>query len=95
VDQIERAVKSRIEAKFLQSGNIPAIREAIKQEVIVTLKQFVSLNILVAAPQYNVPAFKEPVVTTDLNDSSKVNVEIEISPGKPLNFVTLSFNIIT
>ena len=93
VDNIQKTLSQRIQAKFLQSGNTPQIRLAIKTEVIATLNLFAASGILVADEITGTPAYKDPVVTTDPTDNTRVNVDIEICPGKPLNFIWLTFRI--
>lgn len=93
VDAIERNIKQRLTLKFLQSGNTPNTREAIKQEVITALKQFAAQEILVADTVFNTPAFKDPVVAESPYDATQVDVDVEISPGRPLNFIKLNFKI--
>lgn len=80
VDNIQKTLSQRIQSKFLQSGNTPQIRLAIKMEVIAALNVFASTGILVADERTGTPAFKDPVVSTDVNDNTRVNVDIEISP---------------
>ena len=93
VDYIQRVLARDVQAKFLQKGQNPQTLLALKQEVNAYLSQFASSNILVADVTRNVPAFRPPVVTVDADDATSVTVEIEISPGKPLNFVNLKFSI--
>lgn len=93
VDYIERIIKQRLTLKFLQSGNTPTVREAIKQEVLSALKSFAAQDILLADETFKVPAYKDPVVTVDPSDSSTLNVDVEISPGRPLNFIKLNFKL--
>lgn len=93
VDHIQRALTRRVQGKFLQSGNTPQIRLAIKTETIALLNQYAASGILVADEATGTPAFRDPVVSTDTNDNTKVNVDIELSPGKPLNFISLNFRI--
>jgi hypothetical protein len=80
VDNIQVTLSRRIQAKFLQSGNTPQIRLAIKTEVIAALNVFASAGILVADERTGTPAFADPIVSTDANDNTKVNVDIQICP---------------
>lgn len=93
VDHIQRTLTRRVQGKFLQSGNTPQIRLAIKTEAIAVLNQYAADGILVADERTGTPAFRDPIVSTDANDNTKVNVDIELSPGKPLNFISLNFRI--
>lgn len=93
VDNIQKTLAQRVQAKFLQSGNTPQIRLAIKTEAIAALNQYASSGILVADERTGTPAYLEPVVSTDANDNTKVNVDIQVSPGKPLNFISLNFRV--
>ena len=51
------------------------------------------MDILVPDTITNTPAFTEPQVTTDVADRTKVNVDVSISPGRPLNFINLNFKV--
>lgn len=93
VDNIEKTLAQRVQGKFLQSGNTPQARLAIKSETIALLNQYVASGVLVADERTGTPAYLDPVVTTDANDNTKVNVDIQLSPGKPLNFISLNFRI--
>lgn len=94
VDNIQKTLAVRVQQKFLQSGNTPQIRLAIKSETIAVLNTFVAAGVLVADEVTGTPAYLEPVVSTDSVDNTKVNVDIQLSPGKPLNFISLNFRIL-
>ena len=93
VDFIEKAVSKILQEKFLQQGNTSQVRLAMKAEVVSSLTKFTAMDILVADPTTNTPAFRDPVVSTDPADATKVNVDVEIAPGKPLNFISLNFKV--
>lgn len=93
VDYIQRAIQRRLQTKFLQSGNTEQTRLAIKMETVALLETFKNENILIANETTWVPAYKQPVVATDATDDTQVNVQVELSPGKPLNFIKLEFKI--
>jgi len=93
VDFIEKAITKVLQQKFLQQGNTAQVREAMKAEVSAMLQKYAAMDILVADTATNTPAFREPVVSTDPNDNTKVNVDVEIAPGKPLNFISLNFKV--
>lgn len=93
VDAIEKTMARRMQSKFLQSGNTPQVRLAIKAETVSILKQFESLGVLVADPVSGTPAFLDPIVSVDATNPTKVNVDIQIRPGLPLNFIGLNFKI--
>lgn len=94
VDYLEKTLQRRIASKFLDKGNTAQVRLAIKTECISALQTFASTQVIVPDEATGTPAFKEPVVTTDANDATKVNVQIEILPAKPLNFITLNFTVL-
>lgn len=94
VDYIEKAIHRRLQAKFLQSGNTPETRLAIKTECVTLLETFRVSNVIVADEATGQPAYRDPVVTTDVDDDTKIDVQIELSPSKPLNFITLNFKVI-
>ena len=93
VDFIEKAVASALQKSFLQSGNTPQTRLAIAAEVNSILSGFTGSQILIANPATNTPAFTAPVVSTDPSNSTRVIVAVQISPGKPLNFIALNFKV--
>lgn len=93
VDIIEKTITTNIRNLYMQKGNTPAIRESIKQKIISLLDIFAGNDILLADANTNTPAYREPIVTTDANDSTKLNIDIAVSPGKPLNFITLNFKV--
>ena len=94
VDYLEKTVQRRLQSKFLQTGNTPEVRLAIKMEVLSILETFSSTQVIVADSASGTPAYREPLVTVDPSDDTKVNVQIEISPAKPLNFITLNFKVL-
>lgn len=94
VDHIVDAVATKMQSTYLQKGNTPQTRLAMKQDIIALLDKYASMNILVANPVTGIPAYRDPVVATDSVDDTKVNVTIEVSPGKPLNFIQLNFQVI-
>lgn len=94
VDQIERACQRRIEDKFLQTGNTPEVREAIKQELISVLSQFASEQVLLPHPLTGAPAFTTPQVFTNPTDDTHVICQMQIAVGKPLNFIDLNFRVV-
>jgi len=93
MDIIEKTLADTIRSLYMQKGNTPAIRESIKQKLISLLQVFAWNDILVADQVTNTPAFRNPIVTTDANDSTKINIDLAVSPGKPLNFITLNFKV--
>lgn len=93
VDSIQKTISRVVQQKFLQAGNTPQVRLAIEKEVTALLNVFASSQILVQDERTGTPAFQKPVVSTDANDATKVNVDISISPGKPLNFISLNFKV--
>ena len=93
VDIIEKTIWDNIRQLYMQKGNTPQIRESIKQKIISLLDIFAWNDILIADANTNTPAYREPIVTTDANDDSKINIDIAVSPGKPLNFITLNFKV--
>jgi hypothetical protein len=93
VDFIEKAISRDLQQKFLQKGNTSQVRIAIKSEVAVMLGKYASMDILVPDEVTNTPAYRTPVVTTDVADRTKVNVDISVSPGRPLNFIALNFKV--
>lgn len=93
VDYIEKDIADAVQAKFMQVGNTQQTRDALKEEIIVKLKKYESQNIIVPDVNTNTPAYKEPVVSVDPSDNTAVDVDIEISPGKPLNFINLNFKV--
>lgn len=93
VDIIEKTIVNEIRAKYMQKGNTQAIRDSIKNKIVTMLDFFTGNEILVADEVTWTPAYRIPVVSTDPTDNTKVNVDIEISPWKPLNFITLNFKI--
>lgn len=93
VDFIERTLVRRLQEKFMQSGNTAETRLAIATEVNALLDVFATTQILVPNVNLNVPAYKPAVVSVDPADDTRVIVEVEIAPGKPLNFITLSFKV--
>lgn len=93
MDIIEATVTNAIRATYMQKGNTASIRESIKQKIITMLDVFVTNEILVPDVNTNTPAYRTPIVTTDVTDNTKVNVDVEVSPGKPLNFITLNFKV--
>ena len=93
IDIIEKTISNEIRAKYMQKGNTQGIRDSIKNKITTMLDVFVADEILVPDVNTNTPAYRTPVVTTDITDNTKVNVEIAVSPWKPLNFITLNFKI--
>jgi hypothetical protein len=93
VDIIEKTIAISLQRLYMNQGNTPTVRGSIKDKVISILNYFTWLNILVADENTNTPAFQTPLVTTDVLDSSKVNIDIWISPWKPLNFIQLNFKL--
>ena len=93
VDVIEKTIWDNIRTLYMQKGNTPQIRESIKQKIISLLDIFAGNDILIADANTNTPAYREPIVTTDSEDDTKINIDLAISPGKPLNFITLNFKI--
>lgn len=93
LDYIEGDIAEYIQLNFMQKGNTAETREAIKRAIISRLDTFVNNSILVADEVTGVPAYKDPVVAKDATDDTKVTVEIAVSPGKPLNFIPLSFKV--
>jgi len=77
----------------MQKGNTPQIRESIKQKIISLLDIFVGNDILLPDTTTNTPAYRDPIVTVDSEDDTKINIDIAVSPSKPLNFITLNFKI--
>lgn len=94
VDNIQKTLSRVIQQKYMQKGNTPETRTALAQEVVSVLEAYASQSILVGDETRNIPAYRQPVVSVDADDSTKVNVEVEISPGKPLNFINLQFKVI-
>ena len=93
IDSIEKAVARDLQTKFLQKGNTSQVRGAIETAVTVLLNNYTSMDILVADTITNTPAFRTPIVTTDVADRTKVNVDVSVSPGRPLNFIALNFKV--
>lgn len=93
VNFIEKEISKSLQMKFLQKWNTSTVREAIKQDIISFLNIYSSNDILVADERTNTPAFRDPVIAIDPSDSSKINVAVQISPWKPLNFIDLSFKV--
>ena len=93
VDYIEKAVSKMLQTSYLQKGNTSGVRTAISVAVSGLLTKYTTMDILVADALTNTPAFSTPQVTTDANDRTKVNVDVSVSPGRPLNFINLNFKI--
>jgi len=93
VDEIEKSTVDMLEANYMQVGNTPSIRKAMEKDIIAVLDVFASQEILLEDVTTKTPAYKTPVVTVDPNDSTAVDVELEIAPGKPLNFIKLNFKV--
>jgi len=93
VDFLEKAVSKVLHTKFLQQGNTSQVRLAMKAEVLAMLSKYQAMDILVADEITNTPAYRDPVVSTDSSDRTKVNVDVEVSPGRPLNFISLNFKV--
>jgi len=93
MDYIEKAISRDIQSKFLQKGNTSQVRGAMQTAITVLLNNYTSMDILIADSITKTPAFRTPIVTTDNEDRTKVNVDIAVSPGRPLNFITLNFKV--
>lgn len=93
VDYMEKTIASLLQSKFLQQGNTPQVRLAMWAEVETALKKFVAMDIIVPDLTTNTPAYRAPVVSVDPSDATKVNVDVQIAPGKPLNFINLNFKV--
>ena len=93
VDYIIKDITSMVQTKFMQKGNTITTRRAIKEEIKARLAKFESSEILVADERTGTPAYKDPVVVQNADDATQADVSIELSPGKPLNFITVAFNV--
>ena len=93
IDIIEKTIWDNIRSLYMQKGNTPQIRESIKQKIISLLDIFVGNDILLPDTTTNTPAYRDPIVTVDSEDDTKINIDIAVSPSKPLNFITLNFKI--
>ena len=93
MDYIEKAVSKMLQTSYLQKGNTAQVRTAMSVSVSGLLDKYTSMDILVADGLTNTPAFTIPQVTIDSADRTKVNVDVSVSPGRPLNFIALNFKV--
>lgn len=93
VDFIEKSIAREVQKRYLQKGNTAQVRDSIKETCKSMLDVFATNNIIIADEVTKMPAYSDPVVTTDSVDSTKVNVDMMISPWKPLNFISLNFKV--
>ena len=93
IDYIQNTIAMKMHRDFMQKGNTPETRNAIKVTIENILANFATAGILVADENTGTPAYKTPVVSVDTADNTAVNVDMEVSPGKPLNFIRLNFKV--